>query len=138
MRPPTVRRWPVAPLLETRTRAELERVTGAAWRTVRRACEEGLTDEQAYAWADACGLHAWLVWPELADEAEAAAKRECASDGCGVLFIPCDRNPHQKFCSGTCSARERMRRYRATERGREANRRYAAQYKAYLRERRTA
>lgn len=85
-----------------RTWTEMAEQLGADYRTVMRAAD-GLTIAMADRWAIAAGLHPIEVWPAWLDITTAERRARQAA---------------------------RMRRYRATERGREANRQACAAYYA--------
>lgn len=117
-----------------RTKNEARTATRLNASTFRRAEVEGLTLEQADRLAGRAGRHPTEVWPCWSDIAHAAVAVVCAAGGCDASFVPypSGRGSTRTFCSNTCRARESMRRQRATETGRETNRRYAAAYRAYL------
>jgi hypothetical protein len=100
VRPAQPRLWPVAPLLETRSRSRLARAVGASGETVARACEDGLSTEQAWTWCDRLGLHPWLVWPELSWAATEDWIRVCAAADCTVEFV--DGRVDKRYCSAAC------------------------------------
>jgi hypothetical protein len=109
----TPRRYPLGPLFEL-TGWSMNRVSEIAptgGPEYRRRRVEGVTELVADRLAVAAGLHAWLVWPEMADHAICDAQRECAADECEEQFVPAD--PRQRFCSPRCVKRMYARRRRA-------------------------
>lgn len=135
------RRYELEPLLRAAGGISLKRLqqtvgfNGPTYRNVR---DRGLTPDQADRYAVRLGLHPFEVWPELLDHQIVDAQRSCAATGCANTFMPHagKGGQNRRYCSDPCRARESMRRHRATPHGREANRRYLASYRAYLRERR--
>jgi hypothetical protein len=91
---------------------------------------DGLTESAADKLATRCGLMPWLIWPEWLDNVIADYELECAADGCGVRFIPPPNSPRKRYCSRQCQNRSKMRAYRATPQGAQANRDAVARWRA--------
>jgi hypothetical protein len=137
---PVTVRYPLQPLadalgltLDTPGLARRLNLSGTTWKEYR---DLGVSERVADRLACKAGLHPFMVWPEMADEAVEAVHVDCEGDWCSTRFLPA--KPWQRFCSTYC--RERARRLRngdrtATERSRrwrEANpderRRYNAEW----------
>jgi hypothetical protein len=128
------RRYPFAALGYTHNQsARTLNVSGSTWQDYM--CH-GIGREAAERIANKLGVHPYELWPEMIDDD--AGIRPCVE--CGSPFIP--GRPHQTYCGVLCrhrsNGRRSMRRYRATDRGKEANRSYARSYKTYLRERKAS
>lgn len=121
------RRYPLAPLLElTRwTFAKVNRIAPCNGVEYRIRVQHGVTGLIADRLAVAAGMHPHMVWPEMAEH-DAQTLTQCSADGCVERFLP--RNSNARFCSPTCRHREKMRRYRSTDHGKAANRRYRKAY----------
>lgn len=134
------KRYPVEPL------ARLMRMTPRSamstfrlGRTGTDYIDRGVTAQVADRLAHLAGFIPYEVWPEMLDDAIADLERECEAPDCTVRSMPGPRGGRlRRFCSPTCGSRVRMRRYRATERGKQANRDYVRRYKAEVRARRAA
>lgn len=123
-----MRRYPLQALVDATglTEAALGREVGLSGTSLKKARELGLVDAAADRCAVRLGLLPWQVWPEWLE----ALNRPCSADGCNERFLPPERAPHALYCSRRCAQREKVRRYRATPRGAEANRRHRRAYYA--------
>lgn len=139
----TDRRFPFAPLAAAMgaTEPQAARELGLSGSTEQQYRRDGVTERVADRLAVKAGLHPWMVWPEMAEQAMADAQRSC--EECGAGYWPRQRN--QRFCSQPCSAlwhkREHSRRrYRTdpvfAERKREMARAYYWDYLDYSRSQR--
>lgn len=98
--------------------------------TYQQYRDRGVTAYVAHSLADKAGVHPYEVWPDLLDAEIASLERECAATDCSERFIPpLGRGRHQKFHDDGCRRREKMRRYRARDHGREVNRLAARRYR---------
>jgi predicted RNA-binding Zn ribbon-like protein len=69
--------------------------------------------------SDDAPWHAWLAASAamalatmLAESAGGVPWGQCGADGCGRLFVHDGRGGERRYCSTTCSSRERVRRHR--------------------------
>jgi len=77
-------------------------------RQVANYVRHGLTEKRADELAAKGGKHPFEVWPEMLEDAIAAAEVECADEKCDRLFVPA---PRQKFCTPACQQRDGARRW---------------------------
>lgn len=90
---------------------------GVTRRTIERWKSGGNVDPKlADALAVKAGTHAFVLWPELAEQAVADVERVCEATGCDVTFLPVRRT--RRFCSDRCRARMARPRERAAQRER--------------------
>lgn len=122
-----IRRYPLEPLRQLTgwSVVELNRLAPCNGTEYRLRMEHGVTEKIADRLAVAAGVHPWLIWPEMEDHITLTMP-VCAADGCEERFLP--RDCRTRYCSATCRHREKMRRYRTTEHGKAANRRYRKAY----------
>ena len=119
-----MRRYPFANLCEALhvTPTDLKRRLGLDHRQLSRYLEQGLPEARADELACRLGLVTVNVWPEMIEHAIEDTSVECAADDCCERFVP--RDKANIWCSRRCYQRVKMRRYRATEAGRENNRKW--------------
>lgn len=102
---------------------------------VARWRRDGIPADRGDQLAEGLGFIGYEVWPSLLTQAIDDLTATCAASDCTTTFVRGPRGgKHRKWCSDVCSSRERMRRYRQTERGREQNRLIVARYKREVRE----
>lgn len=114
------KRYPLAALVEASgmSEAELGRRVGLSGSSLTKARRDGLIESAADRYACRAGLVPWLVWSDWLEDAFV----ECAAEDCCERFVP--RDKANIWCSRRCYQRVKMRRYRATEAGRENNRKW--------------
>lgn len=119
-------RYPLAPLMAAagvRSMQELRSIFPMNGAMYRRVLHEGLSEIQADRWAVRLGLLPGEVWVEWHEDAMVA----CAATDCPERFVPVQ--DHQRFCSSTCSSRQRRRdRFAADPRYRKARKAQARRY----------
>lgn len=118
-------RFPLEALVEATGLSESALARRVRWSgtTLKAVREGGLSWVQADTCAVRCGLMPWDVWDGWLGDGRAW----CQAGGCEEAFVP--RDGRQRFCSSTCRHRERARRYRATERGRQVAREVQRRYR---------
>jgi hypothetical protein len=111
-----VRRYPLRPLAAA-AGLRLEQLpgrlnlSGSTWIEYR---DRGVSERVADRLATKLELHAYMVWPEMLDDAIGDASFECAGPECVDRFVP--RRSDQRYCSIRCQRRAHTIRRAAANR----------------------